>query len=82
MMSYLQHKHNARPIFDLTYPKIDIESFPQFNWTKFYGDVKEAIPVDMPEPLSKDVDVRMICDIDHAGDKTNQMLLHWFSHLL
>ena len=23
----------------------------------------------MPEPLGKDVDVRMMCDSDHAGDK-------------
>jgi hypothetical protein len=69
MMSYLQHKHNTQLIFDQTYPKIDMESFPQFNWTEFYGDVEEAIPVDMPEPLGKDIDVRMMCDSDHAGDK-------------
>jgi hypothetical protein len=25
--------------------------------------------VDMPEPLGKDVDVRVLCDSDHAGDK-------------
>ncbi len=37
--------------------------------TEFYGDVEEAIPVDMPEPLGKDVDIRMMCDSDHAGDK-------------
>jgi hypothetical protein len=43
--------------------------FPQYNWTKFYGNVEEAIPVDMPEPLGKDLDVRMMCDSDHAGDK-------------
>ncbi len=43
--------------------------FPQYNWTKFYGNVEEAIPVDMPEPLGKDVDIRMMCDSDHAGDK-------------
>jgi hypothetical protein len=43
--------------------------FPQFNWTKFYGDVEEAIPVDMPKPLGKDVDIHMMCDSDHAGDK-------------
>jgi hypothetical protein len=24
--------------------------------------------VDMPEPLGKDVEVRMMCDSDHAGD--------------
>jgi hypothetical protein len=43
--------------------------FPQFNQTKFYGNIEEAIPVDMPEPLDKDVDVRMMCYSDHAGDK-------------
>ncbi len=69
MMSYLQHKHNTQLIFDPTYPKIDMESFPQFNCTKFYSDVEEAIPVDMPEPLGKDVDVRMMCDSDHAVEK-------------
>ncbi len=43
---------------------------PQYNWTKFYGNVGEAIPVDMPEPLGKDLDVHMMCDTsDHAGDK-------------
>jgi hypothetical protein len=44
-------------------------SFPQFDWTEFYGDVEEAIPVDLPESLGKDVDVHMMCDSDHAWDK-------------
>jgi hypothetical protein len=57
---YLSQKHNTRLIFDPTYPKIDMGQFSQYNWTKFYGNVKEAIPVDMPEPLGKDVDVRMM----------------------
>jgi hypothetical protein len=43
--------------------------FPQYNWAKFYGDVKEAIPMDMPEPIGKDIDVHMMCESDHAGDK-------------
>ncbi len=43
--------------------------FPQYNWTKFYGNIEEAIPADMPEPLGKDVDVRMMCDSDHAWDR-------------
>jgi hypothetical protein len=68
-MSYLSQKHNTRLIFDPTYPKIDMGQFPQYNWTEFYGNVEEAIPVDMPEPLGKDLDVRMMCDSDHAGDK-------------
>ncbi len=69
IMSYLSQKHNTRFIFDPTYPKIDLGQFPQYNWTKFYGNVKEAIPVDMPEPLGKDLDVRMMYDSDHAEDK-------------
>jgi hypothetical protein len=55
------------------------------------GDVEEAIPVDMPEPLGKDVDVCMMCNSDHAGDKRtrrsctgflifcNMALIDWIS---
>jgi hypothetical protein len=69
MMSYLSHKHKTRLIFDTTHPKIDMGKIPQFNWTKFYRDVEEAIPVYMPKPLGKEVDVCMMCVIDDAGDK-------------
>ena len=43
--------------------------FPKYNWTEFYGDVAEAIPADMPPLLGEDVDLRMMVDSDHAGDK-------------
>jgi hypothetical protein len=46
-----------------------MDSFPQFEWTKFYNDIEKAIPMDMPEPLGKDANVCMMCDSDHAGDK-------------
>ncbi len=36
---------------------------------EFYGDVEEAIPPDMPPPLGKDIDLRMMVDSNHAGDK-------------
>jgi hypothetical protein len=39
IMSYLSQKHNTQLIFDPTYPKIDMGQFPQYNWTKFYGNV-------------------------------------------
>jgi hypothetical protein len=67
VMGYLKQKHNSRLIFDPTYPNINVSSFPTYDWIKFYGDVQEAIPHDMPEPLGKDLDVRMFCDSDHAG---------------
>jgi hypothetical protein len=36
---------------------------------EFYGKMEEAIPPDMPPPLGKDVDLRIMVDSDHAGEK-------------
>jgi hypothetical protein len=72
VMGLLQLKHNSRLIFDLTYPDIDLTAFPSFDWTEFYGDVEKAIPPNMPSPLGKDVDLRMMVDSDHAGEKRTQ----------
>jgi hypothetical protein len=69
VMDYLRLKHNSRLIFVPAYPDIHLDSFPSFDWTEFYGDVMEAIPTDMPKPLGKEVDIRMMVDSDHAGDK-------------
>ena len=35
----------------------------------FYGDVKDAIPPNAPDPRGKKVDLRIFVDSDHAGDK-------------
>jgi hypothetical protein len=69
VMGYLQLKRNSRLTFDPTYPNIDQTAFPSFEWTEFYGNVEEAIPPDMPPPLGKDVDLCMMVDSDHAGEK-------------
>jgi hypothetical protein len=91
IMAYLRAKHNSRLVFDPTYPEIDMTVFQQCDWKEFYGDVSEAIPTDAPEPLGKDVDVRMMVDSDHAGDKltrrsrtgyliyVNNALVDWLS---
>ncbi len=72
VMGYLRLKHNSRLIFDPTYPDIDQTAFLSFEWTEFYGDVEEAIPPNMPPPLSKDVDLHMMVDSDHAQEKRTQ----------
>jgi hypothetical protein len=69
VMGHLRLKHNSRLIFDPTYPDIDQTAFASFEWTEFYGDVEEAIPLDMPPPLGKEVDLHMMVDSDHAGEK-------------
>ena len=69
IMGYLKNKHNTRLVFDLTYPDINKQDFPKYDWTEFYGEVSEEIPADMPTPLGKDVDLRMMVDRNHAGDR-------------
>ena len=65
---YLAKKHNSRLILDPTYPHIDHSQFKECNWREFYGDVREAIPPNAPEPRGKDVDLRLFVDSDFAGN--------------
>ena len=91
IMGYLKQRHNTRLVFDPTIPDINLSQFPKYDWTEFYGDVSEALPPDMPEPLGKEIDLRMMVDSDHAGDKAtrrsrsgilifmNNALIDWLS---
>ena len=69
IMAYLQQKHNSRLVVNPAYPKIDMTNFHECDWKEFYRDVTEPVPTDAPEPLGKDVDLCMMVDSDHAGDK-------------
>jgi hypothetical protein len=68
-MGYLRLKYNSRLIFDPTYPIIDESCFPRHDWMEFHGDVHETIPDDMPPPYGKEVEIKMMCNSDHAGNK-------------
>ena len=68
----LRVKHNSRLALDPIYPEIDHSSFKKHKWVDFYGNVKESIPPNLPDPMGKDVDLRMYVDIDHARDKSTQ----------
>ena len=69
IFNYLEKRHNARVVFDPSYPTIDMTSFKECDWSSFYGNAREAIPPNAPEPRGKDIDLRMFVDSDHAGDK-------------
>ena len=43
--------------------------FLKHNWKKFYGNVKDAMPPDMSEPLVKEVVMRSFVDANHSGEK-------------
>ena len=57
---------------DPTYWDIDYAKFKKHKWVEFYGNVKEAILTDMPEPRGKSVDLRMHVNINHAGEKATR----------
>jgi len=92
VMSYLKHKYNSRLSLDPTYPYIDYDKFNDgADWASFYSDATEAIPANAPKPLGKHVDMCMMVDSDHAGDKAtrqsrsgyliflNMALIDWLS---
>ena len=72
VVAHLKSRSNARMVFDPTYPDIYHQSFNRQDWVHFYGDVKEAIPTNAPEPRGKDIDLRLMVDSDHAGDKVRR----------
>ena len=69
VMAHVKNNHNARMIFDPMYPEINYEDFKDCDWTDFYGDVKEPLPLNAPKPLGKLVVLRLYVNSDHAGDK-------------
>ena len=69
VVAHLKVRPNARLLFDLTYKDIDLTVFEEHDWTQFYGDIKEAIPTNTPAPCSNDVDLKMMVDYNHTGDR-------------
>jgi hypothetical protein len=64
VFAYLVLHHNARVVFDPTYPAVDMGTFIKTDWKSMYGDVKEMIPSDAPIPRGKEVDLRLFVDSD------------------
>ena len=69
IFAYLKRHHISALIFDPSYPDVNIDTLLKHDWTKFYGDVKEAMPPDMSETLVKEVLMRCSVDANHAGEK-------------
>jgi hypothetical protein len=68
LFAYLSLCHNARVVFDLTYPDVDMRAFIKTYWKPIYGDVKEEIPPKAPVTRGKAIDLRLFVDSDHSGE--------------
>jgi hypothetical protein len=69
VFAYLGLHHNARVVFDSTYPAVDMGTFIKTDWKSMYGDVKELIRSDAHFNRGKEVDLRLFVDSDHAGEQ-------------
>ena len=91
IFAYLKLHHNARLVLDPSYPDIDMNDFTKRNWKEFYGDAKEAKPLNAPRPLGMEFLIRAFVDADFAGDlitrrsrsgfivMLNMAPVYWFS---
>ena len=60
LFSYLKNKHNATLAFDPTYPDLRNSEFIQSDWSNFYGELHETMPIDAPEPRGKEM-ITLFC---------------------
>ena len=50
-------RFNSRLVYDPSYPEIDHSVLRKCDWSKFYRDANEAIPMNAPEPGGKMIDI-------------------------
>ena len=92
MFAFLKIKHNSSMVFDPSEPDIDESQFTREDWSaSAYGECKEEIPPNMPEPKGVGFTMRAFVDSDHAGELTtrrsrtgfiiflNSAPIYWFS---
>ena len=69
IFAYLKKRHNSEMVFDPTPPIFDQDQFVQQDWRYTpYGNAKEVIPPDLPEPKGLGFTISSYVDSDHAGD--------------
>ncbi len=82
LFGHLKRKHNSRMIFDPTPPQIGMAVLKECDWKHFYGELKEAVPPNAPEPRGEVVDLRLFVDSSHADDvKTRRSRTGYFIYL-
>jgi hypothetical protein len=67
VFSYLNQHDCSKLVLDDSYVKIDDEL--EVDWSEFYPNAHEDIPINTPEPQGNAVQMIVFVDADHAGDK-------------
>jgi hypothetical protein len=69
IFGYLKKYSRSKMVFDETWPDFaETSNFGCGDWSEYYPDAREAIPLDMPGPRGNPVTMSAFVDADHAGD--------------
>ena len=66
-------------MFEEIKPTFKESAFNQCDWSEFYPEAHEAIPLNMPEPKGNSVNITVFIDADHAGGRATH---HSFAGIL
>jgi len=66
IFAYLKKHHNARLVFDPSYPDLEENDFERKDWTSMYDDASKDVPSNAPKPLGNEFVIRAYVDADHA----------------
>ena len=64
--AYLNSHDRSRLVFDMK--EFDHKAAGVADWSRYYPNVKEAIPPNAPKPLGKAMQMTSYVNADHAGD--------------
>jgi hypothetical protein len=69
IFAYLKTHPKQKIVFDPYDPGVDPQSISDdVDWTKYYGEMKEELPPDMPEARGNPVQIHCFVDANHAGN--------------
>jgi hypothetical protein len=68
IFAYLKGHLRSKFFLDPCKPSVDETYFIKADWSEFYPESSEAIPLNAPEPRGNDVIVSCFADADHAGN--------------
>ena len=68
-LSYLKCHDCLTCAFEVINATFKESAFNQCDWSEFYPEAQEAIPLNMPEPKGNSVNISVFVDADHAGNR-------------
>jgi len=69
IFGYLKRNKRATLIFDKSRVDWNESTFKNHDWTDFYRDAKELLPLNAPAPRGNAVQINSFVDADHAGNR-------------